>query len=260
MAKHTSEPLACDAFAFTFRVKFDDFHNDYPMLVTTENNTLQCHGLGPAYHGDRGRIGLYIYTKSGKGQHGRGIEGTRSGSSLNQGWVKSVPLRTGVWHDVRVVKTRRTLSIAVDNELVEETLPASLTDSDFDMKDPGRTVVGGGIDANTALHGTITDFVIESTAAPVGEGPPPYSPAAAGTTSSAVGAAAAPPAAAASAARPDVASMTLVEKAAHLQKHLGLAHSPLQETAAAAAAAVGVDVSAYGLREQIDRLVTILEG
>eukprot|EP00037_Helgoeca_nana_P021558 m.217506 g.217506 ORF g.217506 m.217506 type:complete len:263 (-) comp25690_c0_seq3:5102-5890(-) len=262
MAKNTAEPLLCDAFAMTFRVKFTHFKNDFPMLVTSENGALQCHGFGPAYGGDRGRIGLYIYTKTRKGPHGRGITGTASG----EGWIKSVPLRTGVWHNIRIVKTRRTLSIAVDNDVVEETIPDSMSDSDFDMKEPGRTVVGGGAEARHVLHGTLTEFAIESVgpAETADIAPPPYD--------YVVGKGAAVAAAAASASPPscgdsdstalvgDRGSMTLLQKAERLQKHLGLPHAPLQETATAAAAVIGVDVTAYSVREQIDRLMAVVEG
>ena len=149
--KAAHDELNCMAFAISFRVRFDNFDNNYPMCVTTEHNALQCHGLGPAYGDDRGRICVYLATQSGKGPHGRGILGTE-GRSKGEGWVRSVPLRVGQWHSVRVVKTRRTLSIAIDGQVVEATVPEALRDDDFDMKAPGRTLVASG-KGHHALHG-----------------------------------------------------------------------------------------------------------
>ncbi len=78
-------PSLC--FTVNFKVRFTDFSTNYPMLLTTETNSFQCHGLGPAYGADRGRISAYLYTVSEKGPHGRGIYG-----NAEEGWVKSVPL------------------------------------------------------------------------------------------------------------------------------------------------------------------------
>lgn len=158
--------LNTNAFAVSFRVLFHDFNNNYPMCLTTETNALQCHGLGPAYGEDQGRLCFYIYTSSRKGPHGRGIRGTRSGQSNNQGWVKSIRLQTGVWHNVRLEKTRRSLSISVDDVMEICHVDDSFTEDDFNMIDPGRCIVGSGIAGNRqapehVLHGELSDFRIE---------------------------------------------------------------------------------------------------
>ena len=152
--------LPCDEFKFCFNVRFDDFDNDYPMCVTTETNALQCHGLGPVYGHNRGRMTVYLYTKSGKGPHGRGING-------DDGCVISAPLRVGVRHNVCVIKTRRTLSIAIDGNVVEHTIPSSMADADFDMKSPGRTLVAQNTEPYHILHGKLQDFELYSVLPPL---------------------------------------------------------------------------------------------
>lgn len=153
--------LPCDSFVVTFRVHFDDFSNNYPMCFTTENGSIQCHGCGPTYGRDQGRICLYIYTKSGSGPHGRGISGTIGGASHNEGWVKSVPIKVGQWHDIKIEKTRRTLSIAVDGKISACEVPEDMSDSDFDMRTPGKCLLSGlNEKAEHRLHGTVTDFRI----------------------------------------------------------------------------------------------------
>eukprot|EP00035_Acanthoeca_spectabilis_P030582 m.9987 g.9987 ORF g.9987 m.9987 type:complete len:238 (+) comp4257_c0_seq1:1677-2390(+) len=231
MAGKQREALSCQSFALSFRVKFDNFDTNYPMLVTTENGALVCHGLGPAYGSDRGRIGVYLYTKSGVGPHGRGIQGTPAGRSHNEGWVRSSPVAAGVWHTVRVAKTRRTLSLSVGGETMTETIQDGIRDEQFDMKDPGYTLVGSGTKRDLELQGEITDFVIEG-----GSAPPQYSRVA------------------------GAPAMTLLEQAQFLQKQLNLKEAPLQQTATAAAALIGLDVSECSLRDQYDRLMTAIAG
>lgn len=155
--------LPVDEFTIRFRVIFQDFANDYPMLVKTENDSLQCHGLGPAYGEDQGRIGVYIATHSGKGPHGRGINGTPYGRSHNEGWVKSCQIKIGVWHDICVRKTRRSLSISVDGEISSCEVPGHFRDSDFDMRLPTSVIVAGDSRLNSManrLHGELSDFTI----------------------------------------------------------------------------------------------------
>jgi hypothetical protein len=135
------------------------------MLATTEHNSFLCHGLGPTYKEDCGRVGVYLYTKSGVGPHGRGITGSL-GMARGQGWVRSVPLHTGIWHHVRVCKTRRSLSISINGEKNEEVIPPSMADDDFLMKTPGLTLVDSG-KGNSALHGEINDFIIETNEEPI---------------------------------------------------------------------------------------------
>merc|ERR1712107_705705 len=76
---------------FTLRcsVYFSDFNNHYPMIASSENNSFQFHGLGPAYHRDRGKLGFYLYTTTGKGPHGRGTGQVRSKQKLT----------LNEWHD-----------------------------------------------------------------------------------------------------------------------------------------------------------------
>jgi hypothetical protein len=167
--------LSVDRFAIRFRVRFDDFNNNYPMLVRSATNALQCHGLGPAYGSDQGRICLYIGTVSHIGPHGRGINGTPGGASENGGWVRSVPLTIGVWHKVCLKKTLRSLSIFVDGEESCCELDDSFATEDFYMKEPGEIYVAGDsrlANDEVCLHGELGDFSIANGVETVGRREP----------------------------------------------------------------------------------------
>jgi hypothetical protein len=155
------DSLPGDAFVVSFRVRFDDFNNNYPMCLSSQHNSLQCHGWGPAYGSNRNRIGFYIYTISGKGPHGRGITGISS-----QGEVRSSPLNVGQWYNIRLEKTRRSLSIEVDGNVCKCEIPESMSDEDFDMKPSGRcsstSLFTPHDGVHHQLHGEISDFLVSS--------------------------------------------------------------------------------------------------
>jgi len=148
------DTLPCDTFIISFRVRFDNFSNNYPMCVTTETNAMQCHGLGPAYGSRRGRLTVYLHTVSGLGPHGRGIQG-------DDGCLISGPLVIGKWHSVRIEKTRRSLSLTIDgSDRSICYIPDSMLDSEFDMKIPGRCRVANLEEREHILHGDLSDFII----------------------------------------------------------------------------------------------------
>ena len=125
-------------FTITFRVKFYDFNNDYPICITTETNAFQCHGFGPVYGSDQGYLSLYIFTNSGVGPHGRGIKGYKS-----EGCLKSAkPLSLNTWYNVQLVKTERSLSLIVDGLETTEYIDSTISDKQFLMKPPGRLILG----------------------------------------------------------------------------------------------------------------------
>ena len=112
------------------------------MIASSENNSFQFHGLGPAYHGDRGKLGFYLYTTTGKGPHGRGTGQVRSKQKLT----------LNEWHDTCIIKEEDRLHIEVDG--IRNTVCLSdvglENEEDFIMKPTG----------NITLHGKIKDFQI----------------------------------------------------------------------------------------------------
>lgn len=162
----TLPPLPTTGFTIRFQVRFDDFDNPYPMCITTENNALQCHGLGRIYGSDQGCLCFYIHTESQSGPHGRGIMGTPHGRSRNEGWVKSKPLETGKWYTIELIKRSRRLAISVDNVISSSCdIPDHMSTADFIMKEPGDTIIAGhpqlSSNMDTNLHGEVQNvFVI----------------------------------------------------------------------------------------------------
>lgn len=154
----TTLTVARIVFTISFRVKFYDFNNDYPMCITSEMDAFECHGLGPAYGANQGYMGLYLYTSSGVGPYGRGIQGFDNG-----GWLKSPQkLSTHVWYHVQIVKKERSLSLIVDGLENIEYLDSTLRGDQFVMRSPGRLIVGehSNKEKNTWLNGEIVDIQI----------------------------------------------------------------------------------------------------
>jgi hypothetical protein len=122
------------------------------MCLTTENNALQCHGLGPVYGSQRGKMQFYIYTTSGKGPHGRGIQA--AGGCL----ISNNTLTIGKWHYVKLEKASRSLSLTVDEDDFSTCqIPQSMTDAQFVMKAPGNCIVA----PNSSESGVeVEDFVL----------------------------------------------------------------------------------------------------
>jgi hypothetical protein len=148
--------LDLKSFKFTVRVKFNDFANNYPMVVLSENRAFQLHGLGPAYGANRGRVSFYLQTANNTGPHGRGVPG--AGPGAGEGWVSTPKLTLGKWHMITVEKGLRFVSIALDDGE-----PAvSEGGGDFEMKPTGLVSLGSSTSTEDQhrLHGEVKDLQI----------------------------------------------------------------------------------------------------
>ena len=93
-----------------------------------------CHGMGPAYGSNKGKLGAYLITKKGVGGHGRGGGDVMSAKTLTQ----------GQWYKVTVEKTADKLCIQLDSDApkcASRTVPAD----DFIMKDAGTVTWDKGV-------------------------------------------------------------------------------------------------------------------
>ena len=139
-----------ERFVIKCEVLFENFETNYPMIASTANNSFQMHGLGDAYHEDKGKLVFYLYTTSGKGPHGRGT-----------GQVRSVQkLSPNEWHEVTVEKGIDFLSVEVDGQQNKRKLPEEFQPEDFIMKPTGNLILTGANSPDKRLNGRVRNFML----------------------------------------------------------------------------------------------------
>jgi len=143
-------------------VKFDDFENNSPTLVTTTTNAVVLYALGAASGENKGCLGVYIHTSSGEGNCRHGTVGAASGG---KSFLQSKPLNTGQWYHIQVEKSERSLKLTVDDTVYSCSIPNGEKPSEFNMRPLGEVIIGSreiSRSPDYALHGKIENFEVIS--------------------------------------------------------------------------------------------------
>eukprot|EP00466_Bigelowiella_natans_P002383 jgi/Bigna1/82811/fgenesh1_pg.97_\ len=139
-------------FTLELEVKFTDFNNNYPMIVSTEsgNNVIFFHGMGPAYGANKGRVGFYYISAGNVGGHGRCMGDVKTASKLS----------VNTWYTITVKKRDRCLSIHVNGDTSAPKCTTSYTTAQCALKAHTATYVNSGHYTSAAhiLHGDVRNY------------------------------------------------------------------------------------------------------
>jgi hypothetical protein len=127
---------AGNGYAFKFRVsvRFNSWNGEnYPFIVRSGAGAFAFHGMGPAYGGNKGKVGFYIHTVSNVGAHGRGGGQVRTRTKLTE----------GVWYSITVEKTADEVCITVNTD-ASVCSRRSVTAGKFQMKPVGTLTWDAG--------------------------------------------------------------------------------------------------------------------